>query len=197
MINKKNHLGRKPEKLGIRDAIHTAIVALRAGCFLRRADYIKINTDGEAVCSSMKDSVGVVNPFLKESCLRAGDWFWAVMNMEDIPNVVHYWEHPNHTFESPKCEVKKNATLKEYADTLQVSYEQLMSALDSFVEDERQVAYPGTLTEDELDSAYDKISKYEMWTEWESESDYEFENCGTSCCPEYEHPSVRIFKFGV
>lgn len=193
MINKKNHFNRKPEKLGERDAVHTAIVALRAGCFLKRAEYIKMNDDGEAVSSNAKDSIGVVNPFLKTDFLRAGDWFWAMMNMEDIPNVQHTWEHPKHTFEAPKCKIKRNTYLEEMAQELGTSYESLMAALDSYVQDERPVEYDGKYNKEELEEAMDNLSKYELWSEWESQSDYEFENCGTACCPEYEYPDKRIF----
>jgi hypothetical protein len=64
MINKRNLLGKTPEELGTKDAVHAAIVAVRAGQPIRPGQRCSINIDGEAVPDV--NGVGVADPFLKK-----------------------------------------------------------------------------------------------------------------------------------
>ena len=55
MINKKNFLAHAPEELGVKDAVHVAIVSLRAGECLERAEEITLDENRfENVIADMK-----------------------------------------------------------------------------------------------------------------------------------------------
>lgn len=190
MINKKNLLGKIPEEVGVKDAIHTAIVSVRAGCPISPGSRVKMNDNGEAVPG---DGPGVADPFLKRH-IRTGDLFWLLMDLVEVPNVQHTWDLPKYNF-IPKNPVRRNYTIQAYADELKITYEQFMDALEKFNSTEKQISYPGTLSEDELDEVMENIERYDLWSEWSHESGYEFYNTGSSCCPEYVYPSVRMFYY--
>lgn len=191
-INKKTFLGKVPVELGLKDAVHVAIVSLRAGQALSPGDSIKMNANGEAIWCNAKESFGVVDPYRTNKIPRGG-YFWCQMNMDEIENVKHVWSH-KHSFDKPTVEFKPNQYLEGYAKNLGVTYEVLMSTLEEYQPNEDRVAYTGTLSEDELEEAQDDLDS-DIWYEWSRETGYEFDNIGTECCPEIEYPSRRIFKF--
>ena len=190
-INKRTLLGKPPETLGEKDAVHTAIVALRAGECLNRADWFKINEHGEAVeARNKKESVGVVDPF-RDVMIPAGESFWGVIDQKDIPNVKHVWEHPKHTFEAPTREVEKQYTVAEYAKDLKIPYDQLLKDLETVAKTGSSIEYTGPLTEEELEEVQGDLD--ELWSEWGWWCAWEFENYGSMCCPEYEYPGDLYF----
>lgn len=107
---------------------------------------------------------------------------------------VHVWEHPEIDFSPPVAEIKLNSSLKEYAATFHVTYDQIMEACEFVVTKDRPAIYPGNLTEEELEEANENIDKYELWGEWAGENNHEFENVGSSCCPEYCYPECALFE---
>lgn len=200
MINKKNLLGKTPETLGVKDAIHTAIVSVRAACRIEPGATCDINKDGEAVPSSK--GCGIADPWLKE--INTGDNLWLILNQDEVPNVQHVWEHPKHTFAPPTREIKYNSYLKGAADSLGVTYQQLMAAAEQVVDKDKSTLYPGTLNFYEKDEDGDYIldfdtvleesfDKYDFWSYWSDETGYVFENTGSACCPEHEYPDTPLF----
>ena len=108
MINKKNVLGKAPEELGIKDAIHTAIVSVRAAQAMEPGTKCNLNSDREAIPSSK--GIGVADPFLKKTILR-GQTFWMLLGQTEVPNVQHVWDH-DIDFSPPTVEPKLNRTIK-------------------------------------------------------------------------------------
>lgn len=191
MINKKNVLGKVPAELGVKDAIHTAIVSVRAAQTIEPGQKCLMNNFNEAEPSAK--GIGVADPFRKTNIAR-GENFWLILNQDEIPNVQHVWNHPTVDFSAPTREVVYPKYLQEDADTLGVTYHQLMEAATHVVETYRSAIYPsnGKLkTQEELDEAY--IDNYEFWSEWSGETGYEFENMGSDCCPEYNYPDTPLF----
>lgn len=192
-INKKALLGNAPIELGVKDAVHVAIVSLRAGQALNPGDHITLNADREAVKAEPKKAFGIVDPFLTEAVPR-GTAFWGVLDMDEVPSVRHHWEHKKHSFEAPTVEPKLNAYLDRYAKKLGVSYTALSEACSKAANDEGSTNYSGPLTEEEFE---DLIGSYghDIWYEWAEESGHEFYNVGSECCPEYSYPEGPfIFK---
>jgi hypothetical protein len=190
VINKKNLLGKEPELLGIKDAIHTAIVSVRAGCLIRPGQRCKIDKNREAVPDS--SGYGVADPFLKGNVQR-GKAFWLILNQDEVPNVQHVWEHPSVDFEPPTAPASTNRTIAETAKKFGVTYEQVMEAAAHVVEQNESAVYPGTLDAKALEAAKDSFERYDFWSEWADESGHEFENEGTACCPEYDYPYKDLF----
>jgi hypothetical protein len=192
MMNKKNLLGRTPTALGMKDALHVAVVSLRAAYNLSVGSRISLNEHGEAVCNGdEKDTFGIVNPYRKTDVVR-GEWFWCMMDFGDIPKVKHVWDHPTVSFEPPTREVELNETLNSYAKDLGITYQQLMDITAKVVDSWEAQPYPkdGTKTEEEVDA----VEMWDFWYEWQEETDYEFENQGSACCPEYDYPG-QLFEF--
>ena len=194
MINKKNLLGKRPDELGTKDAIHTAIVAVRAGEAIEPGQRCSLNKFNEAIHDNHR-SVGVADPFLKSTILR-GQSFWLLLCQDEVPNVRHVWEHPTVDFSPPTREATKNGIIDDVAKALGVTYEQIMEAADSVVKHDRPLLYPGTLTTEQYEEALDtEVEMYDFWSEWSSETLHEFENYGSACCPEYEYPDRSLFRF--
>lgn len=188
MINKKNVLGKHPEELGVKDAIHTAIVSVRAGACVQPGQRCGLNEFNEAVPNPK--GPGVADPFLRSPVTR-GESFWLLLDQDSVPNVQHVWEHPTVNFAPPTREAQQNKWLAKYADALGVTYQQLMAACDHVVKTDTAAKYPGTKAADELDKALDEeVDMYEVWSEWAGESGHEFANHGSACCPEYAYPEV-------
>jgi hypothetical protein len=89
VINKKNVLGKAPFDLGTKDAIHVAIVAVRAGQLVQPGQRCGLNEHREAVPN--EKGVGVADPFVKGPILT-GTSFWLLMAQDEVPNVQHVWE---------------------------------------------------------------------------------------------------------
>ena len=191
MINKRNLLGKVPEELGTKDAIHAAIVSVRAASLIKPGTRCGLNANREAIPA--ENGCGVADPFRKEAITR-GQYFWLLLCQDEIPNVQHVWQHPEIDFAPPTVEVKLNSTLKRQAEEFGVSYEQLMAACAYVVGKDDSAPYPGTKTAEELEKAMDDSDSHDMWYEWSEESGHEFENVGSACCPEYNYPEHSIFK---
>lgn len=189
MINKKNLLGKVPIELGIKDAIHTAIVSVRAGKPIQPGERCKMNELREAIPDGK--GVGVADPFRRGSIAR-GEWFWLLLDQDEVPNVAHVWEHATIDFSAPAVDPTKNKYLERYASQYGVTYEQLMEACSIVATTEKPAPYTGTLSADEVETARDIIGN-DIWYEWKEESGHEFYNQGTDCCPEYCYPSCALF----
>lgn len=185
MINKKNLLGKQPAELGIKDAIHVAIVAVRAASPIKPGQRCGMNKEREAVAN--EKGCGVADPFHKGN-IGTGQVFWLLLNQDEVPNVQHVWEHPSVDFTPPSKEVKRNRTIESVAKDFGVTYEQVMEAAQFVVENDKLAVYPGSKSDVEIAAVNEDL--YDLWSEWADETGYEFENEGTGCCPEYNYPDV-------
>lgn len=190
MINKKNLLGKEPAELGIKDAIHTAIVAVRAGRLIQPGQRCKLDANREAVPDD--EGCGVADPFLKLAITR-GKVFWLLLDQDEVPNVRHVWEHPTVDFTPPTVQVSTNRSIAEVARLFDVTYDQVMQAAAHVVEHDESVPYPGKLDADALSDAEDNFERYDFWSEWADETGHEFENEGSACCPEWNYPHTSLF----
>jgi hypothetical protein len=191
MINKKNLLGKTPHELGTKDAIHTAIVAVRAAQLIKPGQRCGLNEFNEAIPSDK--GPGVADPFLRAK-ITTGQVFWLLLGLDEVPNVRHVWEHPTVKFDLPTRETQRNRTIESYAKTLGVTYEQLMDAAEKWAIEMVRVDYPGALSEKDLDRAFDEeFDRYDFWSEWSAVTGHEFENQGSACCPEYAYPDGDLF----
>lgn len=192
MINKKKSLGKNPDGIGDKDAIHVAIVSVVANKAIQPGERIRLNPAGQAE-PVVDGGFGIADPFIGQIC--RGDMFWAIVDPDSVERVSHTWEH---LIEFPTLisSVKRNSTLENYANLLHVTYEQLLVACLSYARTGRKHPYPGTLTIDEGELVVDKfIEISDLWYEWADESGYKFENCGSDCCPEYDYPSYIPFEW--
>ena len=82
LINKQPLLGQAPTAAGEKDAVHVAIVGVRAAHFLNAGDLVGINEHGEASRQENK-KIGVVDPFRRKSTPR-GELVWLPSHLEKL-----------------------------------------------------------------------------------------------------------------
>lgn len=189
MINKKNLLGKRPFDLGDKDAVHVAIVAVRAAELIKPGQRCTLNEHREGV--PHENGIGVADPFLKKNIER-GQPFWFLLDGDEVPNVRHVWEHPTADFSAPTREIERNRYIQRYADEFGVSYQDVLDACAFVVQHDEPAKYPGSKSAQEVDAANGDL--YDLWSSWSEESGHEFYNRGTECCPEYEYPERGLFK---
>lgn len=78
-----------------RDAIHVAVIPMKAGCFLKPGEHVEIrrNSYGEILPVAPGKGVGVVDPYLTED-VRPGQMFWLFLYPNTVTSLRHVWSHP-------------------------------------------------------------------------------------------------------
>ena len=87
-------LGTIPTGIEGRDAVHIAIVPVKAAKLLYTGWAVTLNKDGEAEPIHPQFAVGVVDPFGPDSQVHAGQWFWLCLYPKTTTGLRHVWEHP-------------------------------------------------------------------------------------------------------
>jgi hypothetical protein len=196
-INKKRTLGVKPDEAGVKDAIHVAIVSVVAGAALQAGQGFELNEHRHAVPArgrNKKTLTGVVDPF-GDALISRGEVFWGLINPDHVERVEHHW-NTEVDFSAPSVPVQQNSTIKHCAYQIGVKYEELMAACSSYIKTGRPANYPGTLSEETVEGIVEReIYLSDVWSEWADEAGYEFENNGSSCCPEYDYPDCLPFEW--
>lgn len=188
-INKKKSLGREPDRLGDKDAVHVAIVSMIASRPIQPGGRVRIANDGTAEPGDDSDGIGVADPW--GGRIHRGKKFWVLMDIDSVSAVEHTWSC-GIQFKTENVVVKQNRYLEEIAREIGVSYDELMKACDDFLENDRLTDYGGVLSEG---AALKAVRLYDMWSEWAGETGYEFPNMGSECCPEYEYPDCLPFRW--
>lgn len=131
-----------------RDAIHCAIAPVVAGEDLKPGTHVGISESGKAYRSS--DKIGVVDPFLDHSRVRAGETFWLFLYPGTITSLRHEWTHP--AFEQknePQSEVESSKRwLENIAMRCGVSYDRMINAVsyDDYINMGENEEYKDVLT---------------------------------------------------
>lgn len=83
------------DRIGQKDAVHIAVVAVVAGETLKPGAFVSVDGDGRAVPEDEveENHVGVVDPFLGVSVLQ-GEVFWLWIRPGRITGLRHEWWHP-------------------------------------------------------------------------------------------------------
>jgi hypothetical protein len=133
-------LGMIIDEKAARDAIHLAVEPAIAGCTLKPGDDVEL-IDG--VAKHGENPVGIVDPFLSGKVVK-GQRFWLVVYPRQITSLRHVWTHPRF----PECpmlgltvgvttaKVRSERWLTDYAESLGVTYQGLLSHAESYIEDD-------------------------------------------------------------
>lgn len=84
-----NQLGQKLERYIGKDAIHIAMISVKAVCRLYPGQ--KVDRDGLPTFIS---PVGIVDPFLS-SFVEPEEYFWLCLFPKSITGMRHVWTHPD------------------------------------------------------------------------------------------------------
>lgn len=167
-----------------RDAIHIAIIPVRATEILRPGQHVGLQSGSELfVGKKFKPHVGIVDPFLTRP-VKKDDIFYLCLYQNTITGMRHTWEHPS--FNRPKDIIPiKTETdlakegLNEVAMVTGVSYERLYSALELY-------AKYDNYTNNGDNEDYKNVSDYDrlrMWECFETLSGLKNPDKGYNCIP--------------
>lgn len=76
-----------------KDAIHVAVAPVEAAFDLYPGQHISLNVEGKATPGELRESIGVVDPFLKHK-VTTGERFWLFLYPGSITSLRHDWSHP-------------------------------------------------------------------------------------------------------
>lgn len=124
-----------------RDAIHIAVAPVIAGMDLHPGDHIGFSGNAYTVGINA-EHIGIVDPFLKGP-VRQGDKFYMFLYPNTITSLRHDWTHPafqeednvakyEPTFLKLKGPTKEEQWIKEYAESINTTYDDLMEAADNY-----------------------------------------------------------------
>jgi hypothetical protein len=151
-----------------RDAIHLAVIPVKAISRIYPGTEIKLIDNKPVQIDHSEDATGIVDPFLEES-VAAGQWFWMILKPRTITSLRHVWEHPDFPTEKEitldeklqkqvlqtkkligALSVKEEAVMwmDNYVAALPMSKETLFTAAESWLEDNDYLSQ-GSLLEGE------------------------------------------------
>lgn len=84
-----------------RDAVHVAIVPVRAFARLQPGDKVGFATDDKIWVDRSFNPIGIVDPFLEENSINAGDWIYLCLYPGSVTSLRHVWTHPAFTSKPP------------------------------------------------------------------------------------------------
>ena len=151
-----------------RDAIHIALVPVRATETLRPGQHIGLQPGSELfVGKGFKPHIGIVDPFLKKS-VKKDDIFYMCLYQNTVTGMRHHWLHPSFS-EAPKViEVAKVKTeeellkeeFKDIAEKADQSYNRFYNAFEDYV-DYNDYCYSGD------NESYKNLSEIDRNRAWE------------------------------
>lgn len=130
-----------------RDAVHIAVAPVVAGMTMRPGDRIGFTDNGDAytVVTNAKKSIGIVDPFLHEKAVYAGDRFYMFLYPNTINSLRHEWTHPEFEHENavasmePTLHRLKGAVAEEkwvtdFAENMGSTYAEIMEAAEDYLQ---------------------------------------------------------------
>lgn len=113
-----------------RDAIHIAIVPMKASELLRPGQRVGLIGDDECEAGPSENCVGIVDPYLVD-VVPKGAVFWLFLLPNTVTGMRHHWEHPEFQNDQliSQAMQKENARmwLIDQCDPLGMSFEELTS----------------------------------------------------------------------
>lgn len=94
-----------------RDAIHLAVLPVEAGENLYAGAHVYL-LSGKAMRAAgpySDDAIGIVDPFLGHTSVKAGERFWLVIYPRVITSLRHVWTHPKIPEELNKAQQRTKA----------------------------------------------------------------------------------------
>ena len=127
----------EPPKLGSfssehekRDAVHVAILPVKAGCHLWPGERVSLDSHQCARRDNSPEWNGVVDPFLTQK-IELGQWFWLCLRPGSITSLRHDWTHP----QIPAAVVTNDHAawgermLRQFTDEWGIGYGELLDAI--------------------------------------------------------------------
>lgn len=122
-----------------RDAIHIAVLPVRAGRTLKPGEDIGIE---DGLATTVDEPTGIVDPFLKAN-VKKGQMFWMLLYPRMVTSLRHVWSHPAFEGDNQPVtakptkrdpEIQRSQTwIQNWADDNDVDYDVLMQGAKSYL----------------------------------------------------------------
>jgi len=134
------NLNQRPNDVGVRDAIHTALISVEAAEDIKPAQHVGLLIDG-TVSPNAEQLIGIANPFETET-IKRGSLFYLCLYPNTIQDMRHHWKHPafdkSIEYDKKRMVEQSQQWLEDFAKTIhyygKMSYDSLISELDAFQE---------------------------------------------------------------
>ena len=162
------NLAGKPDKFGIRDAIHVAVVSLKAACSMYAGDPVIWHEKGKSVKVLDSDiaPIGIVSAFMKGGS-HEGDLVWIMLYPNTVTGMTHHWSHPDFQDEYLNFGMsleEANSIIENMADSLDVySYEDETKAQRLIEIASRYCKHQNGCWPDEYDRSIDSEDWENFW----------------------------------
>lgn len=127
-------LGVVPPANSERDAIHVAVIPVRASELLRPGQ--RVGIVGANLAGPSENVVGIVDPYLVDVVPKDG-WFWLALLPGSVTGMRHHWQHPSFDIAQAFNEIEASEKwLQSAADRLGVSYAHLIAEYSELENDD-------------------------------------------------------------
>jgi hypothetical protein len=114
-----------------RDAIHLAVIPVKAGQNLNRAEHVYLYEGTAFRADEASHRIGIVDPFLDDDGVKKGQHFWLVIYPRVITSLRHVWTHPAINDEGAPPALSPNAAgaeerLRGWCSGSDIEYEDLL-----------------------------------------------------------------------
>lgn len=151
-------LGKLVDLNAGRDAVHIAVAPVVADERLSPGQHIGLDSKGRAVQywrTSSQQPIGVVDPFLLNR-VNSNERFWIFLYPNTITSLRHVWSHPAFSNDLLRSISKSEKWLRDYADSMGLSYGKLIEAAQTWIEFEEYHTFPF----DTPPRAYDDVDTF-------------------------------------
>lgn len=125
-------LGTVLEGDQFRDAVHVAVLPLRAAHPLIPGQHVGLTSDGRASVE-ISDKIGIVDPYLARP-LREDEKFWLFLYPRSVTTIRHMWSHPKVPNEGKPTPLAASvAWMKVYASAIGSTMEEVMEKAGNYV----------------------------------------------------------------
>lgn len=165
------HIHRSPME---RDAVHVAVIQVRAAENLKVGQHIGFAEGGYLVTASPSPNyplLGIVDPYLAKDPAK-GEQFWMMLYPNTITGLKHVWDHPYVSGDSKGVASASEKWLRDFADQVDADYQQMMYTAGTHCDDSRFPDYlieggkwEGQTTPDEFWTHFANVTgrKVKMW----------------------------------
>lgn len=119
-----------------RDAVHVAVYPAVASGVLAPGVPVRLIRGNIALECERSDrrSVGIVDPFLKETVIRTGQMFWVFLYPNTVSGMRHHWSHPMFDRETPTDGLRERATewLRDFARQTAMSVTEIVEEASTY-----------------------------------------------------------------
>lgn len=158
-------LGEFPGPGDTRDAIHVAVIPVRAGETLSPGSWVHMKDD-RAYEVIPPRAIGVVDPYLVNAWVQPGQAFWLCLKPQTITGLRHRWSHPAFADVSEELPSKEDVfaeaqkVVEHVAERRGVTTNELMAAADRYV-------FMDEMTDDRFKEDDNSTGEWhEFWKAW-------------------------------